>query len=170
MTIIKAIPSDVTEITNLVNSAYRGETSRLGWTSEDELLDGPRIDEQTIKSFFDNEEVTILKQLDDTGKIVGTVYLEIKGSKLYLGMLCVSPELQNNRTGRAILEEAEKYAKQHQCSVIMITVLSARIELVNWYERRGFVKSGEKHPFPADANVGTPKQFLELIEMLKTIQ
>jgi len=166
----KATLADVMELTDLVNSAYRGEDSKKGWTSEDHLLDGTRVDEQMITAYLTHQDIAILKLTDDGNKIIGTVYLEIKGSKLYLGMLSVSPDVQNKGTGRILLEEAEEYARQHHCTEITITVISARAELINWYERRGFMKSGQPKPFPADFNVGRPKQRLELIEMMKIIE
>lgn len=169
MTIERITLADVPEITALINSAYRGEDSTKGWTSEGHLLEGARINEQMIIAYLDNKDVTILKLTDETNKIIGTVYLELKGSKLYLGMLTVAPHVQNKRVGRVLLEEAENYAKQHHCTVITITVISARVELVNWYERRGFIKSGKLQPFPVDANIGNPKQPLELIEMEKAV-
>ena len=168
MTIERITLADVPEITALINSAYRGEDSRKGWTSEGHLLEGARINEQMIIAYLD-KDVTVLKLTDETNKIIGTVYLELKGAKLYLGMLTVAPHVQNKRVGRVLLEEAENYAKQHHCTVITITVISARVELVNWYERRGFIKSGKLQPFPADANIGNPKQPLELIEMEKAV-
>jgi len=165
----KATLADVMELTDLVNSAYRGEDSKKGWTSEDHLLDGTRVDEQMITAYLTNQKIAILKLTDDGNKIIGTVYLEIKGNQLYLGMLSVSPEVQNKGTGRILLGEAEEYARQHYCTAITITVISARAELINWYERRGFIKLGRPKPFPADFNVGRPKQRLELIEMMKII-
>lgn len=169
MTIAKAALIDVPEITDLVNRTYRGQNSKKGWTSEDHLLEGARINQQMIVAYLENQNAAILKLTDEENKIIGTVYLEVKGPKLYLGMLSVSPDAQNKQAGRTLLEAADSYAKQHHCKVITITVISARAELVSWYERRGFIKSGQIHPFPTDANLGLPKQHLELIEMEKLL-
>ncbi|SFE07229.1 Ribosomal protein S18 acetylase RimI [Chitinophaga sp. CF118] len=170
MTIEKISLTDVTELTDLINSAYRGEDSRKGWTSEGHLLEGTRINEQMLIEYLDKKDVTILKLTDESNRIIGTVYLELKGSKLYLGMLSVLPNVQNKRVGRVLLEEAENFAKQHHCTVITITVISARVELINWYERRGFIKSGQLQPFPVNADIGTPKEPLELVEMEKVVK
>ncbi|MEN0054828.1 MAG: GNAT family N-acetyltransferase [Mucilaginibacter sp.] len=107
MPINKASITDVPELNLLVNSAYRGEESKKGWTSESDLLDGIRIDEAMLTTYFNNEAISILKYTDDAGIITGCVYLEVKGSKLYLGMFSVSPLLQGKGVGRALLEEAE---------------------------------------------------------------
>jgi ribosomal protein S18 acetylase RimI-like enzyme len=168
MIIEKITLTDVPVITALINSAYRGEESRKGWAHEGDLFEGPRADEQMITDYLNKENVTILK-LTDEAKIIGTVYLEIKGTKLYLGMLSVSPDVQNKQVGRILLAEAENFAKQNHCKVISITVISLRETLINWYERRGFVRVGELQPFPVDARFGRPKIPLELVEMEKPV-
>lgn len=170
MAITKVAISDIPEVNSLVNSAYRGEESKKGWTSEENLLDGQRIDEEMLSDYLSTKNVTLLKYTDeDTQKIIGTVYLEVKGSKLYLGMLTVSPSLQGKGTGKELLKAADDYAKQHNCDKIGITVISARLELIDWYERHGYVFTGNVEPFPDNANVGIPKEPLELIEMEKVL-
>src|SRR5665213_1507962 len=82
--IIQATRADIAELNILVNRAYRGETSKLGWTTEANLLDGLRIDEQTLNGYFDDPDVIILKNIDQGGKITGCVYLEQKAPKLYI--------------------------------------------------------------------------------------
>jgi ribosomal protein S18 acetylase RimI-like enzyme len=168
MRIEKITLTDVPELTDLINSAYKGGDSEKGWTSESHLIEGTRVNEQMIIKYLDNKDVTILKLTDDTNKIIGSVYLETKGSsKLYLGMLSVSPFVQNKGVGRILLEEAENFSKQHHCNAITISVISVRTELISWYERRGYIRSGKLLPFPT--NVGNPKKPLELIEMEKAI-
>ncbi|KIO77530.1 GCN5 family acetyltransferase [Pedobacter lusitanus] len=168
MPITKATITDVPELNLLVNSAYRGEESKKGWTTEADLLGGIRIDEETLRAYFSNEAVSILKYTDDQGQISGSVYLEIKGPKLYLGMFSVSPVLQGGGIGRALLEEAENQARQHHCDTITMTVISSRKELIEWYERRGYSFTGEIQPFEGDGIFGEIKQPIEFIVMEKT--
>ena len=73
MFITKATLTDAAELTNLVNSAYRGESSQKGWTSESHLLGGIRIDEPTMAEYLLEENVTLLKYSDHDGKIAATV-------------------------------------------------------------------------------------------------
>lgn len=169
MPIIKAAYSDVSELNKLVNSAYRGETSKQGWTTEVNLLDGVRIDEETLLDYFDNPDVIILKNVDENRQITGCVYLEVKAPKLYVGMFSVSPLLQNKGTGRNLLMAAEDYAKQLDCDTLTITVISTRNELIAWYQRRGFKATGEIQPFHEGTRFGVPKQVIELIVMEKNI-
>ncbi len=169
MPIIKATIYDTSELTKLVNSGYRGESSKQGWTTEAHILDGIRIDEQTMTSYFEDPNITILKYINDEGEIIGCVYLEVKNSKLYLGMLTVSPLLQTNGIGRQLLHEAEKVANQLNCSAIFMTVITTRHELVQWYERRGYVATGEILPFHDGTRFGIPNQVIELAVLEKEV-
>jgi GNAT superfamily N-acetyltransferase len=169
MPIIKAASTDVPELNVLVNSAYRGETSKLGWTTEANLLDGTRIDEQTLSGYFNDPGITILKHVEENGHITGCVYLEVNPPKLYVGMFSVSPLLQNKGIGRLLLQAAEDYAKQLNCDTLTITVINTRHELISWYERRGFEATGELLPFHEGTKFGIAKQLLKLTVMEKTI-
>ena len=169
MPITKAVLTDISELNILVNSAYRGEISQKGWTSEAHLLDGLRIDEATLRSYFDDPKITILKNTENDGQITGCVYLELRAAKLYVGMFSVSPLLQGKGTGGDLLLAAETYAKQLNCHTLTMTVISTRIELINWYERRGFKATGETEPFHQGTKFGIPRQPIELIVMEKNV-
>ncbi|WPU91179.1 GNAT family N-acetyltransferase [Mucilaginibacter sabulilitoris] len=169
MPITKATFTDIPELNILINSAYRGEESKKGWTTETDLIGGIRIDEDMLREYFSNEAITILKYTDDNSRITGSVYLEVKGDKLYLGMFSVSPVLQGKGVGRALLEEAELIAKQLNCHTITMTVIRSRTELISWYERRGYAFTGEIQPFHDHGRFGEPKQHIELIVLEKKI-
>lgn len=169
MPVSKAIQTDVPELNILVNSAYRGESSKQGWTTEANLLDGMRIDEETLYSYFQDSAVTILKYTNDNNVIQGCVYLEVRGNKLYVGMFSVSPALQNSGIGRQLLLAAEDYARDLDCHTLTMTVISTRHELISWYERRGYQKTGEILPFHVDKKFGVPKAVIELAVLEKNI-
>jgi ribosomal protein S18 acetylase RimI-like enzyme len=169
MPITKANVTDVPELYILINSAYRGETSKKGWTTEANLLDGLRIDEATLICYFEDPNIIILKNTNQAGEITGSVYLEVRKPKLYVGMFSVSPLLQNNGIGRDLLLAAETYAKQLNCHTLTMTVISTRHELISWYERRGFKATGEILPFHHDKKFGEPKQPIELIVLEKDV-
>jgi ribosomal protein S18 acetylase RimI-like enzyme len=169
MPITKATLADVPELNVLINNAYRGEESKKGWTTEADLIDGTRIDEAALIEYFNNEAITILKYVDDDGRITGSVYLEVKEPKLYLGMFSVSPVLQGKGVGRTLLEEAEIIARQLNCHTITMTVISSRTELISWYERRGYAFTGEIQPFHHHGRFGDPKQVIELMVLEKTV-
>ncbi len=163
-----ATVDDIPALNQLVNSAYRGDSSRKGWTTEADLLGGIRTSEETLQEMFANPRASILKYIKDD-QLLGCVYLEHKGDNMYLGMLTVSPELQAGGIGRQLLEAAEAYAREQQCRAVTMTVIPQRHELLAWYERRGYQRTGAVHPFPDDPRFGDPKVPLSFIELEKEI-
>jgi ribosomal protein S18 acetylase RimI-like enzyme len=166
--IIPATTNDIAALESLVNSAYRGDSSRKGWTTEADLLGGIRTSEETLREMFANPNAQLLKYVRG-GQLLGCVYLEQKGNDLYLGMLTVSPELQAGGIGRQLLEAAEQIARDRQCRAITMTVIPQRHELIAWYERRGYQRTGAVHPFPDDPRFGEPKVPLSFIELEKVL-
>jgi ribosomal protein S18 acetylase RimI-like enzyme len=160
---------DISALEKLINSAYRGETSKQGWTTEANLLEGKRITEAELTEIIKNKENTILKYTDNE-QIIGSVLLVNKGNKLYLGMLTVSPELQNSGIGKNLLQEAEVHALALGLPKIVMTVISIREELIAWYNRHGFVDTGVREPFPLNnTDAIIVNQPLEFIVMEKII-
>ena len=168
--ISKATIEDIPALNKLVNAAYRGDSSRKGWTTEADLLDGTRTDEAAIKAFFEEEGSTILKFVDE-GKIVGCVRLLKHGNQLYLGMFAVDPTVQNKGVGKKFLLEAEVVARKQNCKSIDMTVISERKELIDWYKRNGYVEVGEKKPMVFDnSSGGIPKRDLYFITLEKFLR
>lgn len=171
MNISTATINDIPELERLINNAYRGEASRNGWTSEEGILKGERIGQETLEGYFNQDHINILKFTDVNGTILGTVYIEFKNNVLYLGMLAVMPEQQAQGIGKSIMQEAENLAKKHDCDRIAITVVSSRLELISWYERRGYRMNGESISFEElKGNFGIPLiQNIQLIGMEKSL-
>ncbi len=170
MQIYPAEVHNIPSLLLLINSAYRGEASKQGWTTEAHLLQGEkRTDDDSLLKLMQTPGALFLKYISDDGVIEGSVFLQKKESKLYLGMLSVLPTAQANGIGRRLLMKAEEYAKQVGCSSIYMTVISVRQELIEWYERRGYIKTGEREPFPANDGFGIPTQQLEMIVLEKHI-
>ncbi|WP_374172372.1 GNAT family N-acetyltransferase [Flavobacterium tructae] len=167
--ITKASLQDIPALTVLINSAYRGESSKKGWTTEANLLEGKRTDEQEMTEIFLDPKNTILKYTEND-QIIGSVLLVEKGHQLYLGMLTVSPELQNSGIGKKMLAEAENHAKALGLSSIIMTVISVREELIAWYKRHGYVDTGEREAFPvSEIHVTISEKPLEFIYLEKVI-
>lgn len=164
----KATVNDVPALTQLINKSYRGESAERGWTTESHLLGGQRIDEETLIRYIQDKDTVILK-CSINEEVVGSVYLNKNGSDLYFGMLTVDPDKQNTGTGKLLLKHVEWYAREQNCTRIYMTVISVRDELIAWYERHGFTKTGEVKPFPADTKFGIQKQPLQLLVMERYI-
>ena len=167
--ITKATLEDVLELDKLVNSAYRGDSSRQGWTTEADLLDGTRTDAAAIAELIQNPEITILKYVNEN-EIQGCVELRNEHGKLYLGMLTVQPPLQGKGIGKELLIAAEEEAKKQKCASIFMTVISIRQELINWYNRHGYQLTCERKPFAFnDPRFGQPKMKLEFVVLEKKL-
>ncbi|MBS1667759.1 MAG: GNAT family N-acetyltransferase [Bacteroidetes bacterium] len=169
MSISPALKTDIPALVQLINSAYRGEGAKKGWTTEADLLDGTRTDEANLMDLISDPQTVILKYTDDADKILACVNLQKQDNRLYLGMLTVSPELQGTGIGKKLLVAADDYAREHGCLAVFMTVISVRSELIAWYERHGFHKTGEVKPFPVGEKFGIQKQPLEMIVMEKKL-
>ena len=145
--ITQATIADAAELSALINLAYRGETSKKGWTTEADLLEGTRTSEEELISIIASSNHYLLKFIRDE-KIIGSVLLIAKKEVLYLGMLTVSPELQNSGIGKQLLQAAEQLAQQLELSRIQMTVIGIRKELLAWYIRNGYEDTGVREPFP----------------------
>jgi len=159
--ITKAVIEDAPALDKLVNSAYRGDSSRQGWTTEADLLDGTRTDAAAIAEIMQMPDTILLKYVEEN-EILGCVELRNQNGKLYLGMLTVDPNLQGKGIGKQLLKAAEEEAKNQTCTSIFMTVISVRKELIGWYVRHGYELTGERKPFAFnDPRFGQPKMKLE---------
>lgn len=154
-----ATAADVPALVALVNSAFRGDSSRAGWTTEADLLGGIRVDEARLHEALANPAQVILVHETD-GLPTACVSVQRTGKGAYLGMLTTKPTLQGTGLGRAMVREAEAWAVREWLSTEMrMTVIVQRPELVAWYERQGYVQTGEQQPFPyGDERWGIPKR------------
>ncbi|MBK8726371.1 MAG: GNAT family N-acetyltransferase [Holophagaceae bacterium] len=148
---------DIEALVALVNSAYRGDASRAGWTTEADLITGPRIDGDGLRELI-NAPGSLLLLCLQGGAIIGSVHLKrLEAHSAYLGLFVVQPTLQGSGIGRRFLAEAEATVQQAWGSRRMtMSVITIRPELVAYYERRGYRRTGELHPFPTEAGASRP--------------
>lgn len=154
-----ALVTDVDAIVGLVESAYRGDVSRQGWTTEADLLDGQRTDPAGVAQIITKPGSRVLLG-EQAGQLLVCCHLEKQGDACYFGMFSVRPTLQGGGVGKQTLAEAERLARDEwKCTKIEMTVISIRDELVAWYERRGYRRTGVFKPFPyGDERFGIPKR------------
>jgi ribosomal protein S18 acetylase RimI-like enzyme len=152
-----ATDDDVAAIVALVESAYRGDASRKGWTTEADFLDGQRTDALGVAELVSATMGRIVLA-DRRGELLACVNLERRGDAAYLGMFSVRPDLQGSGLGRAMLAEAERIAREEwQSREMQMTVITIRDELIAWYERRGYRRTGLFSAFPyGDERYGIP--------------
>jgi ribosomal protein S18 acetylase RimI-like enzyme len=155
----RATSEDVPALVALVESAYRGEQSRAGWTTEADLLGGRRTSTAEIAGIIDSPTSRMVIVESDDG-LLGAMRLEDEGRTVYVGMLSVKPTLQGAGIGKALLVEAERIAKDELGKARMrMTVIEQRPELLAFYARRGYTLTGATEPFPyGDDDFGEPKR------------
>jgi len=162
--------ADLPKLNELVNSAYRGEEAKKGWTHEADLIEGEiRTDESSLHQLLNDPNAVFLKY-EAHDKLLGSVYLQKKGTLLYLGMLSVDPASQGMGIGKKLLEAAEVFARENNCTAIGMTVISARKELIAWYGKWGYRDTGKREPFPDDERYGKPRQPIEFAVLEKALK
>ncbi|MGW2294299.1 GNAT family N-acetyltransferase [Streptomyces violaceorubidus] len=154
-----ATDADVDALVALIESAYRGDASRAGWTTEADILQGQRTDPQGVLEVVRAPDSRLLT-VERDGRIVACCQLEHRGAHAYFGMFAVSPALQGEGLGKTIIAEAERQVRATWGVTEMhMTVISVREELIAWYERRGYRRTGETTPFPyGDERFGVPQR------------
>ncbi|MFF7714256.1 GNAT family N-acetyltransferase [Streptomyces sp. NPDC007988] len=154
-----ATASDVPALVELIESAYRGDSSRTGWTTEADILDGQRTDPEGVRQVIGASGSRLLV-VERDGELVACCQLEHRGDAAYFGMFAVRPGLQGGGLGRLVIAEAERLVGEAWgVSEMHMTVISVREELIAWYERRGYRRTGRMTPFPyGDERFGVPRR------------
>ena len=152
-------PADIPAIVALVESAYRGEASRAGWTTEADLLDGRRTGEDDVGAQIDRPRSRILLA-ESNGELLACAHVAVEDDAGYFGMFSVRPGLQGSGIGNRVLAEAERIVRdEYGQGHLRMTVIDVREELIAWYERRGYRRTGIKKPFPyGDERFGIPRR------------
>ena len=144
-----ATAADVDALVPFVNGGYRGESSKRGWTTEADLLGGQRTDPGKMLEMIETAGARVELAHDEKGVLAGCVFLKKEAdASCYLGMLTVDPARQGGGLGKLLMARSEDLARQWKCSRMRMTVISARPELIAYYERRGYAKTGVTEPFP----------------------
>ncbi|KGM54507.1 GCN5 family acetyltransferase [Lysobacter daejeonensis GH1-9] len=159
MTYRAATLADVDALVALVESAYRGDSSKQGWTTEADMLGGRRTGADDVSACVERADSRILIAERD-GKLLGCAHIANEEGAGYFGMFSVSPNLQGGGVGKALLAEAERVVRDEwRLPAMRMTVIDIRDELIAFYERRGYVRTGIKKPFPyGDERFGQPKR------------
>ncbi len=165
-----ATPADVDPIVALVESAYRGEASKRGWTTEADFLGGRRTGADDVSACLGRERSRILLAERD-GRLLACAHLAEEDSTGYFGMFSVKPDLQGGGIGKRVLAEAERIARDEwKLPAMRMTVIDIRDELIAFYERRGYRRTGIKKPFPyGDPRYGIPLRDDLRFEVLEKI-
>lgn len=164
-----AMINDISVLISLLNRSYRGESSRAGWTTEADLLSGKRIDEAGMLQLFnDPDSLILIAQSHET--ILATIHAHRENDTVHFRLFAVEPTLQGNGIGKALLSYAESQAHSHWgINTAIMEVISHREELIEYYERRGYMRTGEKIPFPESDLWSKKVNSLELAVLSKKL-
>ncbi|MFO1238196.1 MAG: GNAT family N-acetyltransferase [Alphaproteobacteria bacterium] len=170
-----ATADDVPKVTSLIERAYRGPEAATGWASEADLLTGPRTTEAEIAALIaDHDGRFVLAELADVLKgdvLVGCALIQKDGEGSYFGMFAIEPALQIAGLGKALLAKCERAARDLWAAKWMsMVVISVREELIAWYERRGYVRTGHREPFPFSPSSGETTRDFDLVELKKSFE
>ena len=165
-----ATAADLPALVALVQSAYRGDSARVGWTHEADLLDGQRIDETMLRDLLANDANRIIV-LEDGPEMVGCVAIEPRDGYAYIGMVTVAPDRQGAGVGARLLTAAEWAVIDRGFTECRMTVIAQREKLIGWYERKGYRRTGDREPFPyGDERFGRPRRDdLAFVVLSKTL-
>lgn len=159
LTFREATSADIPAIVALVQSTYRGDASREGWTTEADLLDGQRTDAEDVgECIARDRSIVLLAEAQDL--VLACAHVAEEDNAGYFGMFSVNPGLQRGGVGSSLLVEAERRVRDlWQLTEMRMTVIDVRAELIAFYERRGYVRTGILKPFPyGDVRFGIPKR------------
>lgn len=162
---------DIPQLVVLINKSYREQQDR-SWTTELDWVEGQRITEFQLEAQLQLRNSTLLIAETSASKLIACIGLTFENNQVEIGTFCTDPQVQNMRVGRSVLEYAEQYALKedpHLTSAVMY-VLDVRSELIAYYERRGYMKTGNKQPYPVEAKVGVPRVPIKLVEMKKDLR
>ena len=157
----KAEIADASAIAQLINSAYRGETSRKGWTTEADILDGLRTTTSEVGKIIKSKNSFILiGVLND--EIAATICCEWQElafkDTVHFGMIAVKPGLQNKGYGKTLIQAAEAIClREWRVVGFHMAVISIRHELIAFYERLGYKRTGEFADLPVKSDLWQPK-------------
>lgn len=160
-----AVPGDIPVLHPLIERAYRGDSARLGWTHEADLVPGARTDRATLEAIVADPASRLLIAERD-GHMIGCVHVaDLGAARAYLGMLCVEPGLQGAGLGKRLIDAAETRAREaFHAARIEMTVIENRTELLAYYQRRGYAPTGEHRPFPVETD--PPLRLVVLVKPL----
>jgi ribosomal protein S18 acetylase RimI-like enzyme len=162
-----AVATDVGDVASLVNLAYRPSAGAAGWTHESDLVSGERVDAAKVAAMLDRQQSALLLGFADA-RLVACVHVEKEGGSSYIGMLAVDPALQTAGAGKCMLARAEEFARSAFGAVsTRMVVVSARPELLAFYQRRGYRKTGAASAYPLAAGFGVPMREGLMTEVLE---
>ena len=161
--------TDVARVAALIELAYRGPLAATSWTNETALLSGPRSSTAEVEGLIRDGNSRFVLALEGE-RLVGCALLQQYADGAYFGMFAIDPGVQGGGLGKAVVAQCEQAARElWGAAFLRLTVISLRDRLIEWYERRGFVQTGEHEPFPFETATGALRTDFDLIVLEKPL-
>jgi GNAT superfamily N-acetyltransferase len=139
---------DVPALTRLINAAFVVEQS---------VFAGDRVDDLGVRVYMSSGTFLLA---EDSGALVGCVYIETRDDRAYLGLLSVQPARQGAGLGRRLVAAAEDHARQSGSQAMDLRVISTRGEqLLPFYQRLGY-QIVRHEPFPPNLVTKAPSYYI----------
>ncbi len=122
--------ADLPTITGLINQAFSVELF---------FKAGDRITAEEVQNLFEKGRFMVL---EDDARIQGSVYIELRGDRAYLGLLSTNPQRQRSGIGSRLTTAAEEFARESGCRFMDLRVVNLREELPVIYGKFGYEVSG----------------------------
>jgi len=154
-------------LTALINDAYRGSSGSGRWTSEAHLVSGPRMTEAAMMALVRGSSTVVYAVFEHAEPIGCIAAAKISNDTIEFGCFAVTPDLHGGGLGRHLLDYAERTCSE-RCAQFQVMVVSDNSALISFYQKRGYVLTGARKPYPLAAGVGIPlKSELDLVVLQK---
>lgn len=150
-------PRDSAELVPLINVAFLPEQI---------AIEGERINAEKLQPFFENGRFIVLENAQG---LAGCVYAEVRGSRGYIGLLSLRPELKGRGLGRVLMSHAEEYLAGAGCEAADLRTISARSDLVPMYKHLGYQEMGTA-AMPSEIPLKIPCHFIIMSKTLKKLE
>lgn len=164
---------DASKIHELIENTYRGDKAKIGWTFESDLIDGPRLQVGEIADCLTDNNQKSFVAIEQSRNIVGVIFVARNQDWIEFGKFSVEPKMQGQNIGKKLIQRVSEFVRDEwKAKTLKLMVISKRRELVKFYERQGFVATGEKYPFikiHPYVILKDPSEELEVIVMERSV-
>lgn len=147
--------ADLPAITQLINQAFSVELF---------FKAGDRITFDEVQRLFEKGRFMVL---EENGEIQGSVYIELRGERAYLGLLSTNPARQRSGIGTRLTIAAEEFARESGCRFMDLRIVNLRKELPTIYQKFGYQVTGmEEVAVEAGQHFTRPAHFIKMSKEL----
>jgi len=137
----------------------------VAFLPEQVAIEGERINAEKLQPFLQKGKFLVL---EDGEGLAGCVYAEVRGTRGYIGLLALRPELKGRGLGHVLMSRAEVYLADCRCEAADLRTISARSDLLPMYEHLGYVQTGTEE-MPAEVPLKMPCHFIMMSKKLRAV-